>query len=298
MFGYVTINRQELKVRELEAYEAYYCGLCMELRKRHGMTAAMALNYDMTFLGILHSSLYEDAERYEGLKCAVCHGHPGQSRAVTTESLGYAADMNYMIAFYAHADNWRDEHRLSSLNMLHIMHKKYEALAKKYPRQHRALQTYVKKLHALEAADEQNIEAAAALTGDAMAAIYVRQSDMWEEALSQMGRSMGKFIYLMDAYDDVEKDVKAGNYNPLKAIYGNADFETKVEEYLRLIMSRCCRAFETLPVIENAELMRNILYAGVWVRYAQITSKRHDRQKVKEDNDRSIQGTGSIKGSN
>lgn len=283
MFGYVTINRRELKVRELETYESYYCGLCRELRKRHGISGALALNFDMTFLGMLLSSLYEDKETEVNSRCLIHHGPSG--KAVMTDSLAYAADMNYMIAYYAHADNWSDEHRLASLNMLHIMKKKYKMLSEQYPRQHRALLTYVKKLHALEKANEPDVEAAAALTGECMAQIYVREHDIWEQNLSQMGYQMGKFIYLMDAYDDVEKDMKSGNYNPLKLIYGSEDFEKKTEEYLKLIMSRCCRAFETLPIIENAEIMRNILYAGVWARYADVTLKRHDRQKVKKDND-------------
>ena len=62
MFGYVTINRGELKVRELETYESYYCGLCRVLKDRYGLAGCTMLNYDMTFLGMLLSSLYEEKE--------------------------------------------------------------------------------------------------------------------------------------------------------------------------------------------------------------------------------------------
>ena len=283
MFGYVTINRGELKVRELETYESYYCGLCRVLKDHYGLAGCTMLNYDMTFLGMLLSSLYEEKEEPAKRVC-----RPGFKRlllkkkskkqfsqtAVVTESLGYAADMNYMLAYHNHMDNWLDEHSFASLNMVHLMQKNYRRLAKKYPRQHKAIASYIQKLHICEAANEKNIEAAANLTGEAMAEIYASKDDYWQDTLRQMGYYMGKFIYLMDAYDDVDKDSKNGSYNPFKELYKQEGFEEKVRQYLALIMSCCCRAFEVLPIIDNAEIMRNILYAGVWAKYTRVTQER------------------------
>ncbi len=283
MFGYITINRGELKVRELETYESYYCGLCRMLKDRYGLAGCTMLNYDMTFLGMLLSSLYEEKETPAKRVC-----RPGSKKrlekslpnsqmpkqAVITESLGYAADMNYMLAYHNHMDNWLDDNSFASLNMVHLMQKKYRSLAKKYPRQHKAIASYIQKLHLCEAANEPDIEAAANLTGEAMAEIYAAKDDVWKDTLRQMGYYMGKFIYLMDAYDDVEKDSKDGSYNPLKELYKQDGFDEKVREYLSLIMSCCCRAFEVLPIIDNAEIMRNILYAGVWVKYTRVMQER------------------------
>ena len=260
MFGYVTINRGELKVRELETYESYYCGLCRVLKDRYGLAGCTMLNYDMTFLGMLLSSLYEEKEEPAKRVC-----RPGFKRP---------ADMNYMLAYHNHMDNWLDEHSFASLNMVHLMQKNYRKLAKKYPRQHKAIASYIQKLHICEAANEKNIEAAANLTGEAMAEIYAAKDDYWQDTLRQMGYYMGKFIYLMDAYDDVEKDSKDGSYNPFKELYKQDGFEEKARQYLALIMSCCCRAFEVLPIIDNAEIMRNILYAGVWVKYTRVTQER------------------------
>ena len=283
MFGYVTINRGELKVRELETYESYYCGLCRMLKDRYGLAGCTMLNYDMTFLGMLLSSLYEEKETPAKRVC-----RPGSKKrlekslssgqmpkqAVITESLGYAADMNYMLAYHNHMDNWLDDHNLASLNMVHLMQKNYRKLAKKYPRQHKAIASYIQKLHVCEAANNPDIEAAANLTGEAMAEIYAAKDDVWQDTLRQMGYYMGKFIYLMDAYDDVEKDSKDGSYNPFKELYKQEDFDERVRQYLSLIMSCCCRAFEVLPIIDNAEIMRNILYAGVWVKYTRVMQER------------------------
>ena len=283
MFGYVTINRGELKVRELETYESYYCGLCRMLKDRYGLAGCTMLNYDMTFLGMLLSSLYEEKETpakrvcrpgsKKRLKKSLSNGQMPK-QVVITESLGYAADMNYMLAYHNHMDNWLDDHNLASLNMVHLMQKNYQKLAKKYPRQHKAIASYIQKLHVCEAANNPDIEAAANLTGEAMAEIYAAKNDVWQDTLRQMGYYMGKFIYLMDAYDDVEKDSKDGSYNPFKELYKQEDFDERVRQYLSLIMSCCCRAFEVLPIIDNAEIMRNILYAGVWVKYTRVMQER------------------------
>ena len=233
MFGYVTINRGELKVRELETYESYYCGLCRVLKDHYGLAGCTMLNYDMTFLGMLLSSLYEEKEEPAKRVCRPGFKRPLLKKkskkqfsqtAVVTESLGYAADMNYMLAYHNHMDNWLDEHSFASLNMVHLMQKNYRRLAKKYPRQHKAIASYIQKLHICEAANEKNIEAAANLTGEAMAEIYASKDDYWQDTLRQMGYYMGKFIYLMDAYDDVDKDSKDGSYNPFKELYKQEGF--------------------------------------------------------------------------
>ena len=59
MFGYITICKPELKIKDFERYKAFYCGLCQELKEKYGMGGQMTLTYDMTFLVVLLSSLYE-----------------------------------------------------------------------------------------------------------------------------------------------------------------------------------------------------------------------------------------------
>ena len=290
MFGYVTINRGELKVRELETYESYYCGLCRVLKDRYGLAGCTMLNYDMTFLGMLLSSLYEEKEEPAKRVCRPGFKRPLLKKkskkqlsqaAVVTESLGYAADMNYMLAYHNHMDNWLDEHSFASLNMVHLMQKNYRKLAKKYPRQHKAIASYIQKLHVCEAANEKNIEAAANLTGEAMAEIYAAKDDYWQDTLRQMGYYMGKFIYLMDAYEDIEDDLKNHNYNPLKQLYKKPEFEDIIHKILTMMMAECSKTFEQLPLIDDIDILRNVLYSGVWYRYEQVREKR---EKEKEEN--------------
>ena len=78
----------------------------------------------------------------------------------------------------------------------------------------------------------------------------------------------------MDAYEDVEEDMEKGRYNPLIRKFSDPDFEEEMKTILTMMMAGCCKEFEKLPILENAEILRNILYSGVWYRYEMVSQKR------------------------
>ena len=272
MFGYVVMNRPEIKFKDYDLYRSFYCGLCRELRKRYGISGQITLTYDMTFVILLLSGLYEPPTKKGTSRCMV---HPVRKQPVRKNKVTeYAADMNVFLAYYKCVDDWKDEKKLSRLaysRLLKNKDKKAEALWKKKTA---VIIKHLNEISAMEKAGETDIDKISGCFGKIMEEILAWREDEWEPALRRMGFYLGKFIYLMDAYDDVEKDSKDGSYNPFKELYKQEGFEEKVRQYLELIMSCCCRAFEVLPIIDNAEIMRNILYAGVWAKYTRVTQER------------------------
>ena len=95
-------------------------------------------------------------------------------------------------------------------------------------------------------------------------------------------RSGRKDIYLMDAYEDVEKDKKTGNYNPLIFLQETGEFEETVEKILLMMTAEASRAFEKLPILENVDILRNILYAGIWTKYEMLKRKRESEDEEKK----------------
>lgn len=271
------INRPDLKVRDEEKYSAYYCGVCTVMRHRYGHFSAVGLNYDCTFLAVLLSSLYEEEEKtYENR----CLHHPATRRKlIITPSVRYAADMNFLLEYYNFQDDWIDDKKPAAGIFTLANREKVRRLGQKYPRQNKALLQYIDKIHRLEKKNEPDVESAATLTGKAIAEVFVRQEDQWSEELRQIGFYLGKFIYWMDAYDDVEKDIRSGSYNPFKDLYRQGTLAESVRSWLRMMMGGCCRAFETLPILQNEDLLRNILYSGVWVKYLRITEDRKQEKK-------------------
>ena len=104
------------------------------------------------------------------------------------------------------------------------------------------------------------------------------KEDEWAENLRRLGFS-SEFIYLCDAYEDVEEDIRKRNAESLKLRYSNADFEEECRTILTMMISECCREFEKLPILEHADILRNILYSGVWVKYEEIRKKRAGKDK-------------------
>ena len=107
-----------------------------------------------------------------------------------------------------------------------------------------------------------------------MGELFLFRKDVWSKNLWKMGFYLGKFIYILDAYDDLEKDIKKNSYNPFKGICQNPGFDDRIKQMLTMMMAECSKEFETLPILENAEILRNILYAGVWNRFSTIYKER------------------------
>ena len=144
MFGYIVTHRQELKVREDEAYQAAYCGLCRSLKKRHGRPGQMTLSYDMTFIVVLLTSLYESALKESIRRCKT---HPiKKQQMLQSEITEYAADMNVILTWYHLKDDWQDERKPGSLLGLHVLGRKAKKAAGTYPRQCRVMHRELKAL--------------------------------------------------------------------------------------------------------------------------------------------------------
>lgn len=281
MFGYIYVNQKDLSEESKKQYQAYYCGLCQVLKKSSGVKGQILLNYDMTFLIILLTGLYELQNRE---KMFVCPLHPGKKKlAYINEASVYASDMNVLLSYYNLVDDWEDDHSLPKYMISQMLKKDYRRIVRKYPRQAQAVETYVRHLDMLERKKEDNIDAISGLTGEMLGEIFAWKDDIWAEELHCLGFYMGKFIYLMDAYEDLEKDARKNEYNPFMKLakQNHRDFETISKLILTSMMSECAKSFERLPILLHADIIRNILYSGVWSKYEYLQEKKKKRRKSK-----------------
>lgn len=265
MFGYVTVCEPELKVKNFKKYKAYYCGLCKSLKERHGSMGQITLTYDMTFAVILLSSLYESENKVSSHRCKV---HPVKKQVmIQNEMSEYAADMNLILAYYHLKDDWADEKKITAVLGAGVLKSRVNKVIGKYPRQSDVIRQELKKLSDYESEKSQIIDDPSGCFGRIMAEIFVYKEDRWESALRKMGFFLGKFIYIMDAWDDLEKDLEKGNYNPLCACRENENYEERCRNMLEMMIAETSAAFETLPCVRDVEILRNILYMGVWQKY-------------------------------
>ncbi|MCR5666858.1 MAG: DUF5685 family protein [Eubacterium sp.] len=280
MFGYICVDREQMSDDDKKIYQSFYCGLCQVLRQSSGIKGRMLINYDMTFLIVLLSGLYELENTKQSYLCPL---HPTKKRTLfINEATRYAADMNLLFAYQNFEDDWVDERSYTKKMLTKIFDKDYEKIRGKYPRQVEAMEDYMKRLQTAEREQEQNLDVIAGLSGEMLAEIFVwKKDDVWEKALRHMGFYMGKFIYLMDAFEDIEKDKKSGSYNPLIQMQKEheQDFDTFSGLMLTSMMSECSKSFETLPILEYVDILRNILYSGVWTKFNMLLQKKEKGKK-------------------
>lgn len=277
MFGYVTVCEPELKVKDLKKYRAYYCGLCSTLKEDYGFMGQMTLTYDMTFAVILLSSLYETTTKHEEHRCKV---HPAKRQhMLQNEITSYAAAMNVLLAYYHMEDDWQDDRKVSSLMTKSLIQGKAKKTIEKYPRQSEIIRKSLKELGECEHENSMDIDRAAGCFGRLMAELFVWKEDIWEKTLRKMGFYLGKFIYLMDAYEDLPEDRKKNRYNPLKELAKRPDYEAQMEQILRMMIAESTVRFEQLPCLVDVDILRNILYDGVWNHYNKIQMKKREDNK-------------------
>ena len=261
MFGYVTANMKELSKEQQARYNAVYCGICRQIRARASQTARLGLSYDMAFLALLLMSLYEPEEATGDRACLL---HPIAKRSwVDNKYIRYAADMNVALAYYNARDDVADDQKLSARVMASVFGKTLPEIEDRFPRQTDAIRDCIKELDALETTGCSNPDLPAGCFGKLMGELLVYQEDIWAPALRQMGQALGRFIYLTDAAVDYRRDEKKQKYNPFLAMGMGEDWQAW-EHYLVLAMARCTRYFETLPLVQDKELLDAILYSGVW----------------------------------
>lgn len=281
MFGYVVMNKPEIRFKDFDLYRSFYCGLCRELREKYGISGQITLTYDMTFVVVLLSALYEPPTQKGTTRCVI---HPVCRQPVRKNvATEYGADMNVLLTYYKCMDDWEDEKKFAALGYGKILQRKNNRLSRQYPEKAEKIRKLLEKLSQMEKAGETDIDKMSGCFGQIMEEIFAWKKDVWEDSLRRMGFYLGKFIYILDAYDDVEKDVKNGNYNPFAEKYIMKGFDEQVRQLLIMMMAQTCREFEKLPIIKYTDILRNILYSGVWCRFEMIARKRREAGEKKHD---------------
>jgi len=249
--------------QELQRYRGMYCGLCRCLGTRHGQLSRLSLTYDMTFLALFLSAMYEPKEQEELFWCAV---HPkGKHASIITAYTEYAADMNVLLAYLNCMDNWRDDKSVAALLESVIFKRGYLEALKKYPRQAQVIADEMAALSKLETAQCPNMDLAANCFGRLLGELFVTdETDHFAEDLRKFGFYLGKFIYLYDAVMDYDSDKRSGSYNPIVLTYKDGLSGESARELLVYYISACVETYERLPMVQDSVIIKNILYSGVW----------------------------------
>lgn len=272
MFGYVLTNCKTLTDEQRSRFRAMYCGMCKTLKQRYGNIERMTLSNDMTFLALLLSALYEPDEISGSEKCMA---HPIKAHDyVLSPYMEYAVDLNVALAYHKCRDNWQDDKNPAFAAAAGMLKKAYEKACIYRSEKCRAIEAWMKDISDFEKSGKEEIDPPVNMTGRMMGILFACHDDVWADSLYRMGDALGRFIYFMDAYDDLPSDVKHKKFNPLKSIMYQPDYEEVCKDALMMMIADCAEEFECLPIVRDADLIRNIIYSGVWAKYGYIQSKK------------------------
>lgn len=267
MFGYVKVYQPELKMGEFEQYRGMYCALCRTLKKRYGFVAQLTLSYDMTFLAVLHMALSNDCA---GFKNGRCPYNPLKKRLCCqpNTALEFCADAAMLLVFHKTMDTIHDDRfykRIAARLILPIMRRNRRLAAERLPELDRVIETAMCRQTELETNRIGSVDAAAQPTADMLSALCAAASDEEKQkrVLARFGYCLGRWVYLIDAADDFEDDIKTGSYNPLSQYQTVEAARAGALSSLNASVAECRAAYELLNIRRFNGILRNVLEWGM-----------------------------------
>jgi alkylhydroperoxidase family enzyme len=298
MFGVAVANLSAVDESKKTRYSQLYCGLCHALKERFGQVSRACLNYDLVFLEMILASLHESPETAGSMHCPT---HLGKKREfVKTSWTDYAADLSVALAYNKFLDDVADEGGIKARAGEAALKRAYAKVHARRPYACEAIAAATSKTTELETSTPDDVEAIANVTGALMGYLFatgatddaaaagtaplphdLNDAPYFTDTLAMFGNSLGRFIYFMDAAVDFEADAKNGAYNAFAHMtIAPAD----ARDALAATLQPASEAFERLPLLQDADLMSAVLYAGVWQKYNSIY------EKAKEGEDKRGEG--------
>ena len=220
MFGYVRPLKGELLVREYEEYKAVYCTLCDEIGRNYGRRMRMALSYDLTFYTMLALDLENAAPKLKKGRCVV--NPTKRCNFICQGDLAYkkGAALTVLMTYHKIRDNIADEgffSRLGGRMLLPFVRGPAKKAKADFPFMAEAIEKMMAEQQEVEKTDKPSIDACCEPTATALSTIFRELAGDKSQSkliLSQLGYFLGRWIYTMDAADDLKKDLKDKAFNP------------------------------------------------------------------------------------
>lgn len=268
MFGYIKPFKPYMRFSEFEVYNGFYCGLCKNLGKNYGQLYRLMLSYDFAFLGLLCCASNSKPLHFEPQHCIV---HPVKKKLClkNTEVLDFTAAAAVISVYQKLCDSIEDSGFFKSISFrfVKLLAKKgYNKAVKQYPDMAEKIQLEMNKQFTLEKNDCSSLDLACEPTAQIMSilASQIPSEKEQSEAYGNFGYHLGRFVYLADAYDDAEKDLKNNNYNVL------LKYDKKIESAKNLAqdninMSLCMIAdyYNQMKIQRFKDIIDNVIFLGL-----------------------------------
>lgn len=286
LFGYVSVHKPELKIREYELYQGVYCGLCRNIRKTYGRFPCFFLNYDLVFLAML---LELADKRKSNIKKGRCQFNPFKKKCfyTNTSSIDYVSGIGILLIYNKALDDINDGDfikRMRGRVMKLLLFSAYKKAVKTYPDANKLIEKSLNDLACIEENPDDTIdrpaETFASMMGELSADYLLDNKNC--DAVLRTCREAGRWIYILDAYEDIEEDVKQKSYNPLLLRFNMGKSESpedfririrsEIDFTLTMTLAQAAASFSGIEgdCVGLKGVLGNIIFAGLPVKQRQI----------------------------
>lgn len=278
MLGYIEPDKSELKIKDLETYRGYYCGLCKEVGETYGQLSRMWVGDDMTFLAIFLGALTNGEDCIEHQHCII-HPFKKQPVEIHEQSIKYAGDMMIILRAEKHIDDYKDGEKSIFSGKITRIPSKYEKAANMHSLEAKTINESLQRLYSFEENGKSNVREMSMCFGQVMKAVFSGFAipDSQREAVEEFADNLGRWLYLIDIVDDFQEDMQERRFNPL------VDLDIKelktakemVKPALVHYLGEITKSYEKIEFKKNKTILDNIVYLGV----------KKTTEKLLEEND-------------
>jgi len=283
VFGYLQIHKDELKVKEYEAYKSVYCGLCKQLGRDYGFMTRLILSYDCTFYAILLMSLKRSCTGFSDGRCKFNPLKKCKFADCKDNAYSKASALSVISAYYKVVDDIDDSgffKRIALKIAKPFFGRRQKKAARRFPEIEIIVSEMMKNQKAAENDELVTIDKAANPTAKMISDLAALEggNDLQKRVLSEFGYQIGRWVYLIDAADDYEKDKKSGNFNPfIKADINDKDY---INSVLSQSLARAYDAYNLLDIIDFKPIIDNMMLYGFPNKQNAVLN---NRQEVKNE---------------
>lgn len=293
MLGYVKAFKPEMKIKDYELYRGIYCSLCRALGRLYSPIAQLFLSYDFAFAAVLRLAAGESGCAFEKKRCPY---NPARRCMICTgkQELDLCAHAVIITVYYKVIDNLHDagfKSRLAAALIypaVRLMHSKAARLA---PEIEKIISTATQKQTETEKKSHVGIDEAADSSARALGEIFsLGFEGERKNSLYSLGYMTGRYVYILDAADDLEADIKSGAFNPFKEEYSDiadteprAEFARRVREMLNLTQSSALDALDSVEKKRFGDILENIVFDGLTFSAEKVIGKylgKEDKKSV------------------
>ncbi len=284
MFGYVKPFKPHMRICEFETYNAIYCGLCKALGKKYGFMSRMTLSYDFTFLGLMELALNDSEAELETQRCIA---HPLRKKIClkSVDGLDYTASAASILLYNKIKDDISDKKFIAKIVPMFLKLftiRAYKKASENYPNLSKYISEQMELQNKLEAENCKSIDRASEPSSNMLAEIASGLSQNIDEkrVLRRFGYLLGRYIYIADAFDDIEKDFQSRGFNPL--IVGDSaihelnmqEVQKKTEDSISFTLGALADAYVQLELKRFKPITDNIVYLGLKNTFYEMVTKK------------------------